>query len=550
MTQSKDAPVPSEPELPSSTRAVIEAFTTLTQDLDTPSVLQSIVRAACDLTDSQYGALGVTGTDGQLSAFVTVGVDEDIQTLIGQLPTGAGLLDPSSSNGQPLRLDDLTEHSRAAGFPEEHPPMRSLLLVPINVGGALFGHLYLAEKADGRSFTHTDELLIQSLADVAGYAIDNARAYGRSERRRKWLEVFSDLSSLLQPPISLETALQRIAVAVREASGAESASVVQVPESGGLITAATSGDAPRLSAADRAKLDRAVRTVSSTGVVTEVALARGRGAVLAPLTAHLTRPGVLILSHHRSGELIEEEQSLLASFAHQAALALDRAQALEDRQQMAVVADRDRIARDLHDVVIQRLFATGLHLQSLRAAAPTADLKERIDKSVKDLDQTIRDIRGTIFDLQTRPRKSLRIEVRDLVRESQPLLGHIPRVETQGPVDSPIDREVQQQLVAVLREALANVAQHSGTSSTSVELHVEDDSLRLVVADTGRGLPPKRNERGLRNIRRRAAILGGSLTLTANSPHGTVLTWAVPLSATAGAAVEVTRRPARGTVAG
>jgi signal transduction histidine kinase len=235
----------------------------------------------------------------------------------------------------------------------------------------------------------------------------------------------------------------------------------------------------------------------------------------------LTRAGWL-----EPGEV--EERELLASFADQAALALDRTQALEDREQMAVISDRDRIARDLHDVVIQRLFATGLHMQSIRSVAPNDELRERIDQSVRELDQTIRDIRGTIFELQTRPRSSLRTEVRDLIREQVPLLGFAPSVHTEGPVDCTLEPEVQTQMVSVLREALSNISQHARATAVSVHLQVTPTHLRLKVTDDGRGIPEDRHERGLRNARRRAMLLGGSLDLWPNEPSGTIFVWSVP----------------------
>jgi signal transduction histidine kinase len=273
-----------------------------------------------------------------------------------------------------------------------------------------------------------------------------------------------------------------------------------------------------------------VRAVVEQGEVVDLVLDDDRVAMMAPLRAHLALPGVLVISHQHRGRPQEvEERELLSSFADQAALALDRTQALEDREQMAVVSDRDRIARDLHDVVIQRLFATGLHMQSIRSAAPNDELRARIDQSVKDLDQTIRDIRGTIFELQTRPQNSLRTEVRDAVREFLPELGFAPSVEMTGPVDTSVEQQVQQQLVSVLREALTNVARHAEATKVSVELQVTPTHLRLRVSDNGKGLPEDRTEHGLRNARRRAVLLGGALDLWPNEPTGTVFVWSVPL---------------------
>jgi signal transduction histidine kinase len=494
-----------ETELTGTARALLRAFISISSDLDTRSVLARIVTSACELTGAAYGALGLLGHDGGLSDFVTHGMT-------------------------PEQVASIVERSAGVGPSPDGSPGRGLLMTPIRVRGTVFGQLYLTEKRGGACFDRHDEMLVQSLASVAGFVIENARAYGVSERRRRWLEMFGELTELLTPPITPAEALERVASALLEASGAQSSSVVQVPEDGTPFATAVCGTPMKLSPDEEVLIADAVRTVIASGELLELVVQQDSVAVLAPLRAHLTMPGVLMLTHPRLGrpDALEERQ-LLSSFADQAALALDRTQALEDREQMAVISDRDRIARDLHDVVIQRLFATGLHLQSIRAAAPTEELRDRIDLSVKELDQTIRDIRGTIFELQTRPRSSIRSDVRDAVREALPQLGFTPSVETSGPVDTPIDAQLQQQLVSVLREALSNVARHARATSASVELQVTDTHLRLKVSDDGVGMPEERTELGLRNARRRAALLGGNLDLWPNEPSGTIFVWSVPL---------------------
>lgn len=511
--------------------AFLRAVESISTDRDTDTLLDQLVLAACDLVGTRYGALVVFGADGSLERFVTHGVDRRQADLIDHLPTGRGLLGLGAHRGHPLRLEDVSQHPRFTGFPAHHPEVDTLLIAPLRVRGTEYGNLYLSQKADGAAFTPGDQDQLKALAQMAGFVVENAQAYAVSERRRRWLEMFGDLGDVLQPPVSLATALARVASAVRLASGAAAASIVAVPSDGPVSITAQSGD-EQLLAALTEPLENTARSVVTTGEVTDLVLESGVSALMAPLRAHLAAPGVLLIAHDRGSRPdYVEERDLLVSFADHVALSLDRTQALQEREEMAVVADRDRIARELHDVVIQRLFATGLHLQSVRAAAGDPELKERIDEVVKDVDQTIRDIRGTIFSLQNRPQDSLRAEVREVVREYVPQLGFAPSVQLQGRVDQGLGPQIQPVFLAVLREALGNVARHARAGSVWIDLRVSDEQVQLRVTDNGCGLPEDRHESGLRHARRRAVLLGGSLDLWANEPSGTIFVWSAPLPA-------------------
>jgi signal transduction histidine kinase len=253
-------------------------------------------------------------------------------------------------------------------------------------------------------------------------------------------------------------------------------------------------------------------------------------ASVVPLRAHLARAGTLVVLFDRSPAHPDvEERELLAAFADQAGLALDRAQAVADREELAVISDRERIARDLHDVVIQRLFATGLQLQGLASVARDEELAQRLDLTVDELDVTIKAIRGTIFELQHRQAHSLRAEIRAIVREYVPALGFAPAVLTSGPIDTAVSAEVREQLLPVLREAVSNMARHSLAEQAHISVDVTDDELCLTVTDGGVGLPADRRESGLGNARRRADQLGGSMDLRTPEHGGTSLVWRVPL---------------------
>ena len=518
-----------ENSLPTSTQALLEAVTAISSDLDLHAVLERIVKAATELTAARYGALGVIGHDDLLVEFVTTGLTDDERRAIGELPHGRGILGLLIHHPEPIRLDDLTQHPQSAGFPPHHPPMGSFLGVPVRIRGTVFGNLYLTEKTGQHSFTQQDQLLVEALAGTAGFVIDNARAYGISERRREWLEASAQLSEAMQPPIDVARALDEFARAARAMSRAGAAAVLRLD--GGVPVHTIAAGASTVTAVEeslRALQELPWPDPDAAPVHAELG---DLAATLVPLRTHLVEGGLLVMLFERgTAPLSYEERSLLASFADQAGLALDRAQAIEERAELAVTSDRERIARDLHDQVIQRLFATGLQLQAAGSLTDSAEVVGRIDQAVDALDLTIKDIRGTIFELQRHDHgSSLRADVRQLVREYAPLLTFSPAVHTAGPVDTAVRPEIRDHLLAVLREALSNVARHAAADHAEIELTVDDLEIRLSVLDDGVGLGAGITESGLRNARRRAATWGGSLELTSRQPRGTSFVWRVPL---------------------
>jgi signal transduction histidine kinase len=519
---------PSDVELglPGNARALLDAVVAISSDLDLHSVLNRIVESACRITQARYGALGVLDAGGQgLADFVTHGLTEEEHRAIGDLPRGRGILGLLIAHPEAVRLAHLAEHPASFGFPAHHPPMDSFLGVPVRIRGTVFGNLYLTEKQGGSSFTEQDEMLVQVLATAAGFVIDNARAYAQSERRRLWLEASVQLTEALQPPIEMDEALRQIAVGARRVVRAAAVALLLRRDVEAEVVAADGAEVARIS---DLVADLAVRIADAEQdrEVVVVPHPEHGTVVVVPLRAQIAPGGVLLvaLGDARPG-LEAEEVDLLASLADQASLALDRAEALADREELALVADRDRIARDLHDLVIQRLFATGLQLQGASRITMSDELRERLDSAVLDLDTTIRDIRSTIFELQRVGERSLRADLRDLAREYVPVLGFTPLVRTTGPVDTAVGDELGKQLLAVLREALSNVARHAEASAAVVEVEVTQDRVLLSVTDNGKGIPAERRESGLRNVRRRAADHGGAVRLLGEEPHGTRLEW-------------------------
>jgi two-component system, NarL family, sensor histidine kinase DevS len=517
--------VDTDATLPDSTRALLDAVAAISSDLDLRSVLSRIVEAATRLTDARYGALGVIGDQAALVEFVTTGISDDERAGIGDPPHGRGILGLLIRHPVPIRLDDLKQHPDAAGFPPNHPPMSSFLGVPVRIRGTVFGNLYLTEKSGGRSFSAQDEQLVAALADTAGFVIDNARAYGLSERRRQWLEAAAELDDAVQPPVDLAAALQAVARTAQAVARSTAAAATIVGSDAREQLALAPTDQPPLGAA----IDQvAVQPLTEPTELT----VEGYDAFAVPLRTHLVGRGLLIAFHPLgSRPLPVEDRELFVSFAEHAALSLDRAQGIDDRAELAVTSDRERIARDLHDLVIQRLFATGLHLQRAETRTGDVEVSEIVRRAVDDLDGTIRDIRGTIFELQQHSGgSSLRAELRALVREYAPLLKFEPHVHTSGPVDTAVPPEVREQLLPVLREALSNLARHAAANHGDVEVVVDGSEVRLTVTDDGIGISEVIAESGLRNARRRAEALGGRLELTRRTPSGTSFVWRVPLA--------------------
>jgi signal transduction histidine kinase len=521
-------------QLSDDARALLDAVTAMSSDLDLHNVLDRIVASACALTGARYGALGIIGGSG-LSDFITHGVDETTRARIGDPPHGRGILGLLIRHPSPLRLEHLQQHPDSYGFPANHPPMASFIGMPVLIRGTVFGNLYLTEKDGGVPFTLEDQHLLQALATAAGYVIENARAYALSERQRAWLETTTRLNDSLRPGIDLREAMRLVAVGTRMVSNAQAVAMIEVHGDGGdhTILASEGRDADVLGDLTETLRDE-IEAAALGAQADPIPLPGARLALALPVRAHLVGSLVMLVVLDNDNEthdlgMERKELDLVASFADQAALALDRVQALGEREQLAIVSDRDRIARDLHDLVIQRLFATGLQLQGVRAQVVSAVVGERIDQAVSDLDATIRDIRTTIFQLQQPARATLRTAVTDLGREYAEVLGFHPRVRTDGPVDTLVPPAMGEHLLAVLREALSNAARHASASHVEVDVEAAQGRLLLRVTDDGIGIGAPRHESGLQNVRRRAEALKGVVRIHDASPNGTVLEWVVPL---------------------
>ncbi|MFK0160599.1 GAF domain-containing protein [Streptomyces sp. NPDC090493] len=532
--------------------SLLEAVLSVGRELDLEQALHSIVEAAAVLVDAEYAALGVIGSDGRrLSAFHTVGVTEEEIARIGPYPEGHGILGELIRNPEPLRIAKISEHPASYGFPPNHPPMNTFLGVPIRVRGQVFGNLYLTEKRGGAQFDEEDVSVTSTLAVAAGVAIDNARLYEESRQRERWLRASAEITHRLMSDSDPGGALALIAERARGITGsALSAVAMPMEDTGSLsveIAVGTDADAHRglvlpldrtlMGLAFSAGAPVASEDVGHDGRITpEPPRFVGLGpAVAVPIgTGDGGVRGVLLLARTSGGPLFSAgETETLQGFAAQAAIALELAERRRDAQEIAVLQDRDRIARDLHDLAIQRLFATGMTLQSAGRFIEHSEASERVLRAVDDLDETIKIIRSAIFGLRTREGGAgtgLRARAVRVAGEAAPVLGFAPSVRMEGLLDTEVPKAVADHAVAVLSEALTNIARHAHAGRAEVALSTDGRDLVVTVRDDGVGIPPAGRRSGLANMAERAAELGGSLRWDCPESGGTTLVWQVPVT--------------------
>ena len=519
-------------------RGLLRANALVAGELSLPVVLRQIVAAARDLLGARYAALGVLGRDGELEQFVHAGMDDELVARLGDLPRGRGILGLLISDPVPIRLPDLSAHPASAGFPPGHPPMTGFLGVPVRIGEEIFGNLYLTEHSRGGEFTADDEELAIALAAAAGAAIANARRFTESEQRRRWLNASAELTPrLLSGAARLPHALiAEYAAAAAEADfaaltlpqGPDQVIVAGVtggltegimnrvaPLADSLTGQAISTGKPCLVTDDRCQ-SAAAALGADTGPLVVVPLAAGehvRGALMLGRLA--TRPG-----------FTETDLDMAASFAGHAAVAMELAQARIDQLILAQAEDHDRIAGDLHDHVIQELFALGMRLEGHAARSDPVGAA-RINGYVDTLDEVIKKIRTSIFGLQ-QPRRGpvgLSARLMEIIEEHTPQLGFTASIGFAGPLDPGPGETLAHDILAVTREALSNCARHAHATAVSISLVLADGLITLDIIDNGRGLGTPARSSGLSSMRRRAERNGGTFQLSTPVSGGTHLSW-------------------------
>jgi signal transduction histidine kinase len=529
---------------------LLRAIVKIGSELDLDATLHHIVIAAMELTGARYGALATRHPDGTLNSFVHAGMDPDTVELIGSLPAGNGVLGVPLDQTPALRLDDLTAHPAAVGFPEHYPPMRAFLGVPITIRGSMFGSLYLTDDRPAWTFTEYDEIAVQALVSAAAVAIENAQLFERIARSADWMKASRQVTTeLLSGADSKLRSLQLIAEQVRKLTDAEQA----------IMLAPTDADLPTdeidnlvVCAAVGVHADEVIgQEVPVEGSTTGSVFRSGaplitesfrypiqaftdvgeRSAIVMPLRYEQTVIGVIAVARNKDQAPFDTGYlELVGDFASHAALAVTLGASHENARELSILADRERIAHDLHDYVIQRLFAIGMDVQGIIARARSAEVTDRLNRTVDDLQTTIEDIRTTIFQLQspTGGNGGFRGRIQDVVADLTENRGIITTLHMSGPMTA-VGPELAEHAEAVVVEAISNAVRHSGATHVTIEVAVADE-LSIDVLDNGCGIPAdNQRQSGLANLCRRAEQVGGTCSITSPPAGGTRVHWTAPL---------------------
>lgn len=527
---------------------LLEAGLALASELSLPIVLQRIVDLAAEVTDARYGALGVIA-DEELVEFITTGLSAKQRRDIGALPRGRGVLGLLIKEPRPVRLANIADHPQSVGFPPNHPPMHSFLGSPVQALGRVFGNIYLAEKRGAHEFSLEDQESLAVLATQAGVAIANASLYEETRLRERWLNALRDITNDILNGAEPAAILVDIAERARELAKADAATIAIAGSNPGqlVVTTAVGAHASELQGQPVPAVGSISGDVMRTGkpLVLEdvssdprahqriVQLGRHGPALFVPLRVRGQATGTLMVANLKGGHRFDKQTlQLVETFADQASVAIEYGRAQTDLRRLGLMEERERIAKELHDGIIQSVFAVGMGLQGTALLAGSPETTARIESAVDELDVVIRDLRNYIFGL--RPGILADRHLDEALRE---LANEIQRRGTTS-VEVDVDAELaatissrSHEIVQLTREALSNVARHAQATHSSVRLAREGSTAVLTIEDDGVGFSVRGDSagNGLRNMRERAAAMGGELQTTSKAGKGTRLRVTFPV---------------------
>jgi len=542
-------------------RRLLDVGRELVTELDLGMVLDRVLQTAREVTGARYAALGILNEQRtELEQFLTAGVNDDTRRAIGDLPRGRGVLGALIENQQPLRLADVGQHPSSYGFPAGHPVMRSFLGVPVRVRGEAWGNLYLTEK-DGGEFSEQDEEAAVILADWAAVAINNARLYETSERRRneaekaiRGLEANRDVAVAIGGEIALEHVLELIVKRGRALVGARSL-VIMLRDGHELVVEASAGhvQGPRgtrlpIAESTSGQVLERQRPERITDVAARLRIAPAQFGVADSQTALLVPmlyrgQGVGILAAFDRGEdgsvFSEDDEQLMRTFAASAATAVALAQSVQTdrlRSSMAAAdAERRRWARELHDETLQGLGGLRVLLSSARRSADLDRARQAMGEAVEHIEREIANLRAIITEL--RPAALDELGLRTAIEALIERHREHSEFEIAGELELPgyaggearLGEELETAVYRLVQEALTNVAKHAGAKHVRVAIGQADGKLLIEVQDDGAGFDPELASEGfgLAGMRERVSLAGGTLSIDSGE-RGTLVSVCLP----------------------
>jgi signal transduction histidine kinase len=528
--------------------ALLEAGLTLASELSLPMVLQRIVDLAAQVTDARYGALGVIGEGGGLAEFITTGLSAKQRRAIGPLPRGRGILGLLISEPRSIRIENIAGHSKSVGFPAHHPPMSSFLGAPVQALGKVYGNIYLTEKRSAPRFSVDDEESLVILATQAGVAIANATLYAQTHQREQWLDALRDITTNILAGATADSLLAAIAEHARNLANADSATVLTISTTPGQLVAVAAvgahADKVRGQAVPTARSLAGEVMESGRPLVSEAAathrdayqpilrLGRVGPAIFVPFRVRGRATGTLMVANLIGGRRFKPETvRLVETFADQASVAIEYVRAQADVRRLGLLEERERIAKELHDGIIQSLFAVGMNLQSTALMSRSPETAERVENAVGELDGVIRDLRNYIFGLRPGILADRQLnQALEAIAEEAASTAKIPiAVEVDAEVSAVLSPR-SHEIVQLTREAFSNVTRHARATHASVRLTRIAANAVLTIEDDGVGFDARKpsDGNGMRNMRERAVAIGGTLRVTSANGKGTRLRFTFP----------------------
>ena len=523
--------------------ALTDAILVMNRELELSAVLDRFLDAATAHTGAKMAAINIVDADGISLDFHYNGMPEGVMAHIGRAPNAVGTLGQIPTEGC-LVIPELTEHPAFQGLPPGHPPMGSFLGTSLTVRGELFGTLYLASKEGG--FTPRDEQIVLALAAAASVAVDNAQLYEAALAREKWLTASQDITTQLLADPGDEEAFERIVQAAAELAGATSASLVLPGVGDEWVMEFTLGNRAEDLLGQVLPDDGYALTVirSGEGVIapeppggTVIEAVRAFGPTLyAPLHTEGRTSGLLMLWREPGmAPFDKDDLSTAQRFASQAAMALSFAELAHVKNVSHMLEERERIADDLHDFVSQELFATAIQLETIAANVPV-EFRPRLLSTldhVKRAQREVRSVMGTLAGERTNEPLSERLR-REFVL-AQDSLGFAPRIQVDwedAATATLVDPTLSDDVVAVVRELLSNVARHADATAVTVAISAPPGRFIVTITDDGVG-PAGATKRhsGTSNLANRAIRRQGTFTLAPVRPGyerpGTAAEWNV-----------------------